>query len=421
MERKFKIVLINHSFQKEYYYRRWQLFAKDHPNVDVYLLTPNKVKWYSTPSYTFNGPETVEGHAVDDGNFHILLFRLNIFGWSWFSSDYSPIFKHIQPDIIYHIGTHRMLSLIQVSSVAKRVCPQAKLMLFSMRGPANNLKLDKSKCSIKEWITRRIRFILMSFTWSYVKKHYSTIFCHYPDAIQCFIDEGFTGHLYMQTQVGVNEEWFHEDFQSRQEIRRKYSIDDDTFVFGSATRFTPDKRVDVILKALPSTGNWKYLMMGAGSDLDRSRLISIIRNRNLEDHVIETGFIDNIEISKYWNAIDCAIHVPITTPTWVETFSLAAIQPQITKKPVIGSDSGSVPYQIGFEDMIVPEGDVHALRDKITWVLDNKSKLREMGERMYQRTKHSFEIKHLNDLFYKTLLDELDGIYDINKVDMTQV
>lgn len=419
MGRKFKIVIINHSFQKEYYSRRWKLFSMEHPNVDVTLLTPTKTQWYANKDYTFSGAETVEGHEVDEGNFHIKLFRLNIFGWSWFSTDYKTLFKEIQPDIIYHVGTHRMCSIVQVGYVAHRVCPQAKLILFSMRGPASNLVLDRTKCGWKEWINRRLKYIQMSITWKYVRKNFTSIFCHYPDAVDCFRQEGYKGNIYMQTQVGVNKEWFHEDEKARMEIRKKFNLGN-SYVFGSASRFTPDKGIDIILKALPQDGDWKYLMMGTGSEEDLLRLRSIINERNLQDKVIETGFVDWFEISKYWNAIDCAIHVPLTTKKWVETFSLAAIQPQITKKPVIGDNSGSVPYQIGFPEMIVPEGNVEALSEKIKWVLCNKEKAKEIGLKMYERTNNSFTVQHLNAMFYDTLLDILEDKYDENKFDMTK-
>ena len=418
---KIKIILINHSFQKEYYYRRWQIFARDHRDVEIYLLTPTKADWYATKEYTFSGAETVYGKAMDLDNFHIRLFRLNIGGWSWFSTDYSRLFKEIQPDVIYHIGTHRMMSLIQVAFVAQRECPQAKLALFSMRGPASNLKLDKSPCGLVEWLNRRLRYFQMKQTWNYVRKKYTTICCHYPDAVDCFRKEGFKGNLYMQTQVGVNAEWFHEDVKARKEIRKIYNIPDSTYVFGSASRFSPDKGIDVILNALPLDGNWMYFMMGTGSEEDLKRLRAIIKKRGIEHKVIETGFVDWFEIAKYWNAIDCAIHVPLTTDFWVETFSLAVIQPMITKKPIIGDDSGSVPYQIGFEEMIVPEGDVQALHDKIKWVLENKEKVNLIAQKMYERTYNSFEVKHLNDMFYETIIEDvIPGKYDENKFDMTK-
>lgn len=418
---KLKIVLINHSFQKEYYYRRWQIFARDHKDVEVFLLTPTKNDWYANKDYTFSGAETVYGKEIDEGNFHIKLFRLNVFGWSWLSTDYARLFKQIQPDFIYHIGTHRMLSLIQVGLVAKRVCPNAKLALFSMRGPASNLELDRSKCGIKDWIFRRLRYVQLLLTWRYVKNHYSSIFCHYPDAVECFRNEGYTGKIYMQTQVGVNSEWFHPDDISRKEIREMYHISDETYVFGSASRFSPDKGIDIILRSLPKDGDWRYFMMGTGSQDDLLRLREIIHERGLQDKVIETGFVDWFEIAKYWNAVDCAIHVPLTTKSWVETFSLAVIQPMITMKPIIGDDSGSVPYQIGFDEMIVPESDIDSLSEKIKWVLNNKEQVSEIAIKMYNRTFNSFEVKHLNDMFYETILEDIiPDKYDHRKFDMTK-
>ena len=199
----------------------------------------------------------------------------------------------------------------------------------------------------------------------------------------------------------------------------KYNLGD-SFVFGSASRFSSDKGIQVILNALPKEGNWKYLMMGSGSESEISYLRNIIKTRGIADKVIETGFVDWYDMAKYWNAVDCAIHVPLTTPHWEETFSLAVIQPQITQKPVIGSDSGSVPYQIGINELIVPEGNVEALKEKIEWVLSHKQEAAEMGEKLYYRTKNGFEIKHLNVLFYDTLVEDiLRGEYDINKFDMS--
>ena len=37
---RFRIILINHSFQINYFSRRWELFAEKHPDVDVTLLAP---------------------------------------------------------------------------------------------------------------------------------------------------------------------------------------------------------------------------------------------------------------------------------------------------------------------------------------------------------------------------------------------
>lgn len=421
MDRYFKIVLINHSFQVNYFSRRWELFAQEHPNVDVTLLAPLEYSWYKGKEYSFGQSTTLKGKDKDEANFHVRTFRIKnhkIRGWD--SPDLPELLLIINPDIIYHIGMHNMLSLKQVIKIRNKSLPDAMVIAFSMRGPALNLRVKTDRCSLPKWVARRVLYRYLKRRLDYINRNVDAFFCHYPDAVECFRNEGYDGPIYMQTQVGVNEEWFHEDAAARKEIREKYGISDATYVFGSATRFSLSKGVDIILKALPRDKDWVYLMMGSGSEVETNRLRDLIRSLGIEKKVIETGFVDWYEMAKYWNAVDCAIHVPLTTPDWEETFSLSVVQPMITKKPIIGDDSGSVPYQVGFPEMIVPENDIEALREKILWVLDHKNEANSMGEQMYHRTKDSFEIKHLNDLFYHTLIEDvLEGNYDQAKIDMS--
>lgn len=415
-----KIVLINHSFQVNYFYRRWQLLAQAHPDLDVTLLAPTEYEWYKDKAYTYDGAKKLTGKIIDDGNFHIRLFQaIYPNKGDWTSPDFKDILQELNPDIVYNIGSHQQASLIQIIGIVKKYLPHAKMLCFSMRGPNNDLRKPILSSNMYRYLRRYWSYIRQKRQLQYVNKNVDAIFCHYPDAFDSFRKEGYKGPLYMQTQVGVNEEWFHEDFEARKEIREKYNLGD-AFVFGSASRFTPDKGIDDILNALPKEGNWKYLMMGKGSDEDDKRLSDLIEKNGLGDKVIMTGFVDWYDIAKYWNAVDCAIHVPRTTPHWVETFSLAAVQPQITKKPVIGNTSGSVPYQIGLNEMIVPEGDIKALRSKIEEMMTNPDLASKLGVRMYKRAHKSFEIQHLNQLFYDTLKDIMNGIYDESKINMAK-
>ena len=417
-----KIILINHSFQVNYFSRRWRLFAEKHPNVDVTLLAPAEYSWYSSKGYTYGKAKNLKGQVVDENNFHIRLFRIkeNNPHIGWTSPDFKKLFSDIKPDVVYNIGTHDQESLYQILHILKKNHPNCKRIAFSMRGPAHNIVRSKGKCSIFRRIVREYLYRRRLSHLNYINSNVDAIFCHYPDAVKCFREEGYNGPIYMQTQVGVNEEWFHEDPIARKEIRKKYKIQDTTYVFGSATRFTIDKGLDDIINALPNEGDLKFLMMGTGSNQDVDRIKKLIDKRGLGEKIILPGMIDWYEMAKYWNAVDCAIHVPRTTPKWVETFSLSAIQPQITKKPVIGNDSGSVPYQIGFQEMIVPEGNIVALSEKIAWVLAHKDEAAKIGLKMYQRVHNSFEIQHLNDMFYDTLIEDvLPGKYDECKLDMT--
>lgn len=414
----YKIILINHSFQINYYSRRWELFADKHPNVDVTLLAPKEYEWYSGKNYTFNGGIKRSSFDINKRNFHRRLIDMKQSGWV--SKDYKKVFDELQPDIVYLVGAVSPV-LMQILKLRDKYYPKMKVINFSMRGPSNDLKLHIEDCDILHKIWRIYCYLRDKKRLNFFNKHLDAVFCHYPDAVDCYRREGYEGPIYMQTQVGVNSEWFYPDEKSRKEIRYKYNITDDTYLFGSATRFSSDKGLEDILNALPIDGNWKYIMMGTGTEEQIKVLKDLVRERGLEEKVIMPGMIDWYEIAKYWNAIDCAIHVPRTTPQWVETFSLSAVQPQATMKPVIGNTSGSVPYQLGFDEMIVQEGDIMALHEKMQWVLDNKEEAAEYGKKMYYRTINSFTIQHLNEMFYDTLVEDvLPGEYDINKYDMTK-
>ena len=206
----------------------------------------------------------------------------------------------------------------------------------------------------------------------------------------------------------------------RVQIREKYNLGD-AFVFGSAIRLSADKGVFEILEALPPDGNYKFLLMGAGSDEDEHKIQNTIEKRGLSDKVVLTGFISNDEMYKYWNAVDCAIHVPRTTDNWVETFSLALVQAMATQICVIGNDSGSVPYQIGSDGIVVPEGDITSLRNAMIRVMNDNLFREQVAKKMRNRAENCFDIAHLTRCLYLVIKDLECGIVDSDHFDMTKM
>ena len=416
-----KILLVNESFTNPIFYRRWELLAEMHRDLDVYLLAPSQEK-FKASIHNFGKDVTITGNEINKDNFHILLFSKKfVITTLWISQDFKNYIRSIKPDVIYNIGTHNQLSLMQLIHLRNKYLPDAKLLSFSMRGPNYDASHFKEKCKpLSRYLKRRLLvYSYAKLTLKYFNNNIDAVFCHYPAAVESFRKEGYTGPIYMQTQVGVNPELFHEDLDARREIRTKYSISDETFLFGSATRFTIMKGLDDILQALPQEGNWKYLMMGSGVEADESRLREIIKKRGLQDKVILPGFISLNEMPKYYNAIDCMLHCPRTDFTWVETFSIALVQNMITGNPVIGNDSGSVPYQIGPDGIIVKENDISALHDKMVWVINHRKEAKQIGALMKKRAMECFSIQHLNELFYRTITEDiLQEKYDLNKVDM---
>lgn len=416
-----KIVLVNHTFQIPRFYKRWRMLAQQHPDLDVTLVTLKNYNWDIKGSMIFGTDTTLEGENIEESNFRIKCVSHETHKYrSWTSKEMVKVIRELQPDIVYHIGTHRQDSALQcIRTVKKYLRPESKAIIFSMRGPTMDVKYPQKRKSesIFHWGLRIANYLFLKKKLHYLNKYADAILCHYPIAVDCFRKEGFTKQIYMSTQVGFDPDIYHPDEMSRKRIREKYNFGD-AFIFGAACRFIPDKGLFEIVNALPQEGNWKCLLMGKGTDEFTAALKQLIHARNLDDKVILTGYIDWKEIADYWNAIDCALHVPRTTETWQETFSLAVVQAMASGKAVIGNDSGSIPYQIGPDGILVHEGDEKELQNKIIWAITHPDEIKVIGKRMYNYAVNNFSIQHLNDQFYDIINDVYNGTYNKDLVDM---
>ena len=415
-----KIVLINHTFQEERFYKRWKLLAETHPDLDVTLLAPASYKWGGGAALTYGKSYVQEGHTVESDRFHIKLIHLERHRYSsWTSKDMVNEILAIRPDVVYHIGEHTQDSLMQLLRLKKSgKLPNTKFLAFSMRGHQHALKRERVSGSPLVSLRKGILYQVKKRKVAMLNRYCDAVFCHYPDGRDEFIREGYTGPIYMQTQVGVDVDVFHPDTQAREKIRAKYGIGD-AYLFGSASRFNASKGLSEVVAALPIEGNWKYLMMGHGRDDEVAKIKAEIAQRGLQDKIILTGYIDNwADMAEHWNALDCAVHAPLTTPQWEETFSLALVQAMATGLPVIGSSSGSVPYQIGLDGIVLPEGDIQKLHDQFVYMMEHPEEGRKIGEKMLARATTCFDIRPLDELFYQTIVDIMNGVYDEKKADM---
>lgn len=412
-----RITIVCLAFSHNYFARRWELFAEAYPDMDVTLLAPAQHSFYQKKNYSYGKTLSATGHEIDKGNFHIRLFSKKQKGFIWWSEDFKRLLDESKPDIIYHIGLHTQYSLVQLLRIRKKYHPKAKVMAFSMRGPNHDIAFLK-ELNKKHWSVKgTLKQLYTKLVVNYVNKRVDAFLCHYPDALDSFKRDGYNGPIYMQTQVGVNGEWFYQDEEARKEMRSQLGLGD-SYVFASAARFTSDKGIDDVLNALPEKGNWKYVLMGAGSEEETNHIKSVIESRGIQDKVILTGFIDWLNMPKYWNAVDCAVHVPKTTDAWVETFSLTVVQAMITGLPLIADDSGSVPYQAGNDAIVVPEGDVNAISRALQDMIDHPEKGREIGAKLKKRAEKCFEVKHLNACIHDIFIDVSKDIYDKDKIDM---
>lgn len=130
----------------------------------------------------------------------------------------------------------------------------------------------------------------------------------------------------------------------RNEIRKKYNIDDSDFVYIYCGRIEPGKGVKELIRAFAECGsNAKLMIVGASwydSDKKTKYVKEIIElSKGLEDRIVFTGYIPHCEIAKYYLAADICVVPSI----YAEAACLVVLEAQACGLRVIASNIGGIP------------------------------------------------------------------------------
>ena len=388
-KKKFKLFVINTAFRLPALYKRWHLLMQNNPDVDITLVGPAYSKSLQYGSEIEYIPEDIQEERFRV--FHINMKHSRWLKYSglsgWISFSLNKLIKKYQPDLIYLIGFEENMLSFQVGIARSLYVPDAKIAFFTMRGTDYSF-LSKNPLNI----------LFKYAIFKYTNKLFDAILCHYPYGRELIIRQRkYKKPVYIQTQIGVDKDIFRPDEARRKRIREKYGIKNE-FVFGSVGRISWEKGVFDILDALPMKDKWRFLMIGGGRDFDSAQ--GKVIQMGLQEHVIMPGYVPaGEEIAAYMNAMDCFLHVPRTTKKWVDTFPGVVPEAMASALPVIGSDSGAVPYQLGSDGIIVPEGNIEKINFEITKIMNDPEAAKMIGQRMLARVMKTFEIRHLSNCF----------------------
>lgn len=310
------------------------------------------------------------------------------------------LLKKIKPDLVYMIGTEVSDVTFQVAWAKKRFMPDMKIALFTMRGlnmPLHNL--------------------IYRLRWNFVRRFIDAFFCHYPHCTEVLRSQGQVQRpIYMQTQVGVPVDIFTPDITKRKRIREQLGVKDDEYLFGVLGRMDLRKGLLDVLAALPEKAKCKLVMIGDGPD--QKRVEEVIQQRGLSERVVLVGRVEYpYAVAEHINGLDCFVAMSKTSSEYIDTFSLSLAQCMATAVPVIVSDSGGLPYQVGKEGIVVKEGDIQGLREAMEFVSSHPDEGRRMGADLQKRVSHAFSVAHLNRCFYYTVQDIFNNVVNVKHID----
>jgi glycosyltransferase involved in cell wall biosynthesis len=145
-------------------------------------------------------------------------------------------------------------------------------------------------------------------------------------------------------------------------------------VVGSVGRFSPEKGLEVLLRALPELDGVTAVLVGDGPE--RGRLEELAAELDVAGRVLLPGWQD--EPAARLRSLDALV-----SPSHSEALPLAIVEAMLAGLPVVATDVGSVSEAVahGETGLLVPANDPGALAAAIRTLRDDPDARRRLGER----------------------------------------
>jgi len=199
------------------------------------------------------------------------------------------------------------------------------------------------------------------------------------EAVGVLKAKGYQGPIKVIPQFGVDPEIY--EFKVR---NSEFAIHNSQFTIGYVGRLVEEKGVHVLLQAVAGLkGKWQLRILGSGPQ--RSRLERLAGELGIADRVRFEAPIPSSQTPGYYNQLDALVVPSLTKPNWKEQFGRVLIEAMACGAPVVGSDSGEIPNVIGEAGLVFAEGDVQALRTKLSQLMADPAWREELARRGRER------------------------------------
>lgn len=176
-------------------------------------------------------------------------------------------------------------------------------------------------------------------------------------------------------------------FQPQGEAERAAVLDElklEPPVIGYVGRLTESKGMHVLMHAIErvNASDWSLLLLGSGDYEDRIR--EWAQRRGWNDRV-RIHLANHDEVPRYLAAMDMLVAPSQTRRNWREQFGRMLVEAFACGVPVIGSDSGEIPFVIDDAGLVVGEADIDGWAEAIEKLLTDRELRDELARRGLQR------------------------------------
>jgi len=204
---------------------------------------------------------------------------------------------------------------------------------------------------------------------------------------------------------------FQPNSERRQRMRSSLGISPDTFIVGYLGRLTPEKGVDLIIDALLQLQDKQWAAVIAGSGPEEEKLRTTAQRAAQPSRFHFVGYVPHEQAASILNCFDVLVVPSRTTSSWKEQFGRVIIEAMACGVPVIGSDSGEIPFLIDQTQggTTFTEDDPTSLARRISNIIDNREYRDELSERGLRSAQEHFTTQSIARQFYRSVSEVIDS------------
>ncbi|MDC0832292.1 hormogonium polysaccharide biosynthesis glycosyltransferase HpsO [Geitlerinema sp. CS-897] len=365
-----RIVVASHTYIVDLNREKLRELANLAPDVEVTVVVPKRWK----PGGVQN--RVVESEPLDEGAFRVVPlsnFSQNQQGLLTFGWDLVDLLRQFRPQIIQVEQGAKALGYAQTITLNKLLGLKAKNVFFTWWNIPYTLKFP------------------VSLLEKYNLSNTDGAITGNQDGAEILRDRGYNGPITVLPQLGVDETLFRP--QEVSDLRRQLGLEPTDFVVGFVGRFVEEKGLLTLCQALEGLRDrpWKWVLLGRG--VLKESLELWVKENQFEDRVIFVESVPHDEVYRYINLLNTLVLPSETTYKfktlssvgWKEQFGHVLIEAMACRVPLIGSDSGEIPYVIDDTGWVFPEGNAEKLRECLVTSIDDPELAKQKAQQGFDR------------------------------------
>ena len=352
------------------------------------------------------------GHAYQSERNGVLIQAVNSLDLSRFHPDsclplfsaraVRHVFENFQPDIV-HIQDHYFL------------CRNAAITAnqLGIKCVGTNHFMPENLAPYVP-VLSKIKPVFNWVLWHWMRDTYDRL-----DAVAC--PSGTAARMLRSSKVrppvfpiscGGNTHFFRPDpTVDRSVWRGRYGIDSQKTIFFFVGRVDREKRLDVLLRAVPLLKREDFQLVIGGKGAYQKKLTGLADQLHLGAKVHFTGFIPQEDLPSVLNSIDI-----FAMPSEAELLSIATLQAMGCSRPVLAADAVALPELVntGINGLLFKPGNAADAAHCMEWFADHPERWSDMGAASLEKVQaHSLEnIVHEYETLYEKVLSG-------NRLDLT--